>query len=881
MSAPYVATPPGRDGVTVVLVSQHDAARLPDVLDALARQTVGAARQLGVDTGGSEESAKLLRGACDVVLTLAPDTGFAAAVHAALAQEQGSGQTRRADATDGWLWMLSADAAPAPDALQRLLEHAGRHPQAALMGPKVLDWEDPGLLVQLGLTTDTAGRLDHGVEPGERDQGQRDEPRPVLAIGSLGALARRDVWDQLGGLDPALIAGEDLDLGWRVTAAGYDVAVVPAATMRQAHPPATGGGSAADAGEVADRRAAAYVLLAHAPRSRLVGWLLGLMFGGLLRSLGLLLTRRPRAAGGELAWIAEVATHPLQLRKARRLRRTQCVRGDAALSLLTTRRRTWRRRLSSRRALAGPTYGRPALALTALFTLFLLVAGRHLYTGGPLSGGALLPATDRVGTLWAAFLSEGGTTDLALVAAASTVLVGQVDTAVSLLLLASPVLAGLTAYVAVGQLVRPVALRFWAALTWSLLPVATAGLAQGRLDVAVTQLALPLLLLGGWRVLSRDPRVVGWWPAWLLGFGLALTAAFAPGVWPVLSLVLVVPAVAAGRSAPARRRVLAALVATGTPLLLLLPGTGASVLPHLMRTDTSPWRLLALSPQGPGAPPWWFTGLLAVAAIVALAQRHRVQVTAGGTALALVGLGYALVAPEAGLQLAAAGLLTSLVVAADGLRNMLGSRVFGRQQVFAALLVLGVLVTPLLLVGHLLVRGLDGPLQRSPAVALPAFVVAELQAAPGRQVLVLRPGTDGSIGYDLTGPDGQRLGVAGPSVLRSGGRNDGLTDSVTGLVSGQDAAAAQRLADQGTRFVVLPSSGSAALVAALDRAPGLSPEFGDRVWRVTATSAMGGAAGRSSDRVRIAVPVQVAVLVVVLVLAAPPWRGASVERRRR
>src|SRR5207245_8632688 len=122
-----------------------------------------------------------------------------------------------------------------------LLDYAQTSPSAALLGPKVIDWHDPRYLVEVGVTTDAAGHRETGLERREYDQGQRDAVRDVLAVGTAAALVRRQVWDEVGGLDPALpVFRDDLDLGWKVNSAGHRVVVVPQARVRHVRAATTG-----------------------------------------------------------------------------------------------------------------------------------------------------------------------------------------------------------------------------------------------------------------------------------------------------------------------------------------------------------------------------------------------------------------------------------------------------------------------------------------------------------------------------------------------------------------------------------------------------------------------------------------------------------------
>ena len=652
--------PPG--DATAVLVA-HDGARwLPEVLQALAALTVAPRRLIAVDTGSADDSPALLAaatgGVVDRVLTLPRTSGFGEAVAAALEVE--------ADAAGGpatWVWLLHDDAAPAPDCLQRLLEHAATSPSAALLGPKALDWAEPRLLVEVGVTTDSAGHRETGLERREVDQGQHDAVRDVLAVGTAAALVRRDAYDAVGGLDPALpVFRDDLDLGWRLNAAGHRVVVVPSARLRHARAATTGTRSidATDGRpEAVDRRAALTVLLAHAPSGRLPLLVLRLVLATVLRVLAFLLTRQLLAARDEVASAVRVAAHPGRLRAARRSRAaSRTVPARDVRALLASRGSRARARaaalgdwvssggrIGDRLAglggdapetdRSGPGGGllrralvRPGVVLVLVLLLLALVAERELlsFRDGALTGGRLLPPPDGAGALWESYAAAWhptsvgsdapGSAAVAALALLSTVLLGKAWLAVDVLLLASVPLAAAAAYAAAGAVVRHTALRLWAAATWAVLPVATGAVAAGRLDAAAVQVALPLLALSAGRLLTTDPRHDGWRRPFALGLGLTLTAALSPVVWVLAALALaggtVVRLLQAGRGqrAAARRAARAALLAVAVPVVLLLPAwTGLLETPGLLLHG--PGRLAAdglAADAALGAPPeaWRF-----------------------------------------------------------------------------------------------------------------------------------------------------------------------------------------------------------------------------------------------------------------------------------
>src|SRR3954447_23866912 len=323
--------------VTAVLVVHDGAQWLPEALAALAASTIRPRRVVCVDTGSRDDGPAQLRaavedGVVDRVLTVPATTGYGEAVAAAL----------DAAPPGDWIWLLHDDCAPDPGALDALLAHAEQLPSAALLGPKVRDWSDPRVLVEVGLTADRAGHRETGLERREYDQGQHDAVRDVLAVGTAGPFARRDVGDDVGGLDPALpVYRDDLDLGWRINAAGHRVVVVPAATVRHVRAATTGRrslGAVAGRPAAIDRRHALFVLLAHAPGPQLLLAVLRLLLACLLRTVGFLLTRQVLSARDELRAPVAVLGHPGRLLRARRARaRQRQVRGRELRPLFASR----------------------------------------------------------------------------------------------------------------------------------------------------------------------------------------------------------------------------------------------------------------------------------------------------------------------------------------------------------------------------------------------------------------------------------------------------------------------------------------------------------------------------------------------------------------
>src|SRR5438067_1718386 len=124
------------------------------------------------------------------------------------------------------------DAAPDADAVRLLVEEALRS-NAGVVGPKLVQWERPERLADVGLAVNKLGAGHSLIERGEMDQEQHDAVRDVYAVPGAFFLVRSDLFQALGGFDPAMSDhGGDVDLGWRAQVVGARVMVAPEARVR-------------------------------------------------------------------------------------------------------------------------------------------------------------------------------------------------------------------------------------------------------------------------------------------------------------------------------------------------------------------------------------------------------------------------------------------------------------------------------------------------------------------------------------------------------------------------------------------------------------------------------------------------------------------------
>ncbi|BAN03170.1 hypothetical protein YM304_28560 [Ilumatobacter coccineus YM16-304] len=157
------------------------------------------------------------------VRSLGANPGFGAAANEVL---------RLVEGQNGFFLFCHDDVAPEPDAVRLLVEELYRS-NAGLVGPKIVDWDDPSRLQTVGLGSDRFGEIDQPIEEGEVDQEQHDGVRDVFVLPSAFFLARADLFRELGGFDPDIdFSGEDLELCWRAHHSGARVVVAPTAKVR-------------------------------------------------------------------------------------------------------------------------------------------------------------------------------------------------------------------------------------------------------------------------------------------------------------------------------------------------------------------------------------------------------------------------------------------------------------------------------------------------------------------------------------------------------------------------------------------------------------------------------------------------------------------------
>ncbi|HEX9065627.1 MAG TPA: glycosyltransferase [Streptosporangiaceae bacterium] len=680
--------------MTAVIVAHDGASWLPQVADAVLEQTRPVQRVVAVDTGSRDRSGAVLAAKFGQAAVFGMDraTGYGDAIARALQHRAAKTPVPgQAGERTEWLWLLHDDCEPAPDALEQLLRGTVETSSAAVLGPKIRDWANREVILEAGITLDTATRRITGIEPREVDQGQHDGDRDSLAVSSAGMLVRRDVWEQVGGFDPAMgLFMEDIDFCWRVHAAGYRVRVITdavvyhvrAATKRK-RPVSVGRRP-----RMLDRRNGLLTLLGNLPLRPMLGAAAGNLLVSLLRVMFFLLAKRLSAAVDELTALTSVLLHPFRLitmrRRRARGRRAAFSRVRADLPpghsgrrlaefMMAALSKSQADKSGSHHATDDPTdddsmlvddgLGKRLLTSPTLFTFvaltaIALTACRSLIGAGLLGGGSLMPAWGGSGSLWTSYIQTfhpsgiGSTTPappwLAVLAALATVLGGKPWLAIDVILIGCVPLSGLTAMAAVRKLTTSGLVRVWAAMTYALLPVAMGVIAQGRFGTAVAFVLLPVIVSQAARMTTTTgPRATR--AAWATGLLVAIGAAFVPLLWLIALAACLLAAVVFRTTRRGLLRNLA-IISLTAPVLLMpwtltvfsnpsgllleagLPQSGAPAFSLPARS------LLLLSPGGPGLPPYWVTGGLFLVAFAALFGGRRRRLIVAGWGLALSGL---------------------------------------------------------------------------------------------------------------------------------------------------------------------------------------------------------------------------------------------------
>jgi GT2 family glycosyltransferase len=595
--------------VLAIVVTHQGREWIRDCLVALANQTYGSMDVLVIDDASPDYrdppqlkrivKRHLRRRRWGFVRTRRP-LGFGGAINYVM------GRIR----TDAELLLfLHDDAALTPRSVEKMVARVMGDEATAIVGPKIVAWDDPDALEEIGMVTDRLGYPYKGLEEGEIDLGQHDRVSEVFYVTSTCMLVKHEVFRRLGGFDDSMKAfSEDLDLCWRARLAGHAVRLEPDAKARHAIALARGlRESPFLPPRYFIRRNRLRAVAKNASGFRLIGLIPAYIVLTLLEMLAFVLLRQFGEIGNlarALGW--NFVRIPKTLADRARVQRHRSV-SDRDLKHLTVRQTTRVRAYFSQQAeriedawgkradLAGRTVkqgiaivqrlrGWPGV-VAALAFIGLFLGFRHFLWSPPAALGELLPYPERASALWRAFFSpwqavglgEPGPTSpgFLFLGLFPFMTLGASGAAQKLLVLSLGGIGFMGAYRMVSDMVdRPA--RIAAGMAYAFGAIGYAGLRGGHLGALVFGAAAPFVLL-------NLLRLSGWVrpPMWnrgravaRLAIGAAISAAFVPGS---LAFYLIAAIVLTGtrrffdRSATSARGLTSCFVGLIGGAVLLLP----------------------------------------------------------------------------------------------------------------------------------------------------------------------------------------------------------------------------------------------------------------------------------------------------------------------
>jgi GT2 family glycosyltransferase len=843
--------------VLAVLVVHDGAAWLRECLQSLAAQTHPRLGVVAVDVGSSDGSDALLRQALGDarVLSVGAEVGIGGAFHVAL-------DLPAAHAAD-YVLVLHDDAALAPDAVARMvdaaqgiagLEHVG------VVGPKVVDWDDPKVLRDVGGSTDRFGHPYSPLQEDEMDQGQYDRVLEVLYVSSCAMLVSRGAWQRTGAFDERLDGyHDDLDFCWRARLAGFRVLMTPLAQVRHRDARATGvgGRDALHGGQYQAERAALAAMLKNYGLLSLL-WLLPLhVVIGILRLISLTLSRRFEDAY-ELAsaWTWNLVHLPSTLRRRVRAQSVRSVRDGAVRRFMQSTlirmprwfqqaERIFEEQLGEEREHV-PVRAR-ALSLGTehpVLVGWLVAAGLALLayrvlSAPTLEGGALPafpgPPARYIGELLSAVRTTGlggtyaASPALALFGALASVPGADGAVVAKVLLGVLPPLAALVLYRGLTRQTGDRVAAVVAGITFALSAVVFWAFSDGRISLLAGFVAIAALfdrvdVAFGERPSASVRFVVA------TGATVALGVAFAPGVALAAAAIVVAAVVTGPRRIRGLLLLLASAAVAGVLVFPLLPAFAMSPGPAF-----GSWvgvadlvRLGRLAP-GPGPGTWvvaWFVPVAATIAfsLVGPSSRRRAW---RAVVLAVLGtfLAWASAAGWLPFAMSNAPIYVGLAAVAEvavigyGIATIgagIGRQAFGYRQIAVGALGLVLLVG---LASQALQAALGGWAIGANGLpsAWPVVANAPTDArvlwiglpepgrfpAPGGDPIGVADAGRASVRYGITDRDGASvLDLARPD---GGPGYDYVRAVVTELVSGGTSHMGALLAPLGVRFVVAGS----------------------------------------------------------------------------
>lgn len=252
---------PDHNGIWVVVVNWRQTDATLACLASLERAGVDSRSVVVVDNGSGDDFAARLESRYPDAIQLPQSTnlGFAKAVNIGARYAVAHGATA--------VLLLNNDAVVMPDAIREFATRLRDSPTLGVITAKIFLTEAPDHLWAVG--GKFTGRRVVEIGAGERDIGAYDDTSLDFAYGCA-LLVRAEMFREIGGFDERFfLYYEDIDLCLRARAAGWEVAMAPAAHVRHEGSKSTRGEPTAKVYHHARSRALFFARHVHGTRRAL------------------------------------------------------------------------------------------------------------------------------------------------------------------------------------------------------------------------------------------------------------------------------------------------------------------------------------------------------------------------------------------------------------------------------------------------------------------------------------------------------------------------------------------------------------------------------------------------------------------------------------
>ena len=425
---------------------------------------------------------------------------------------------RIVDGDKGLFCIMHDDVVLQTDTVRKLVEELFIS-NAAVVGPKLMQWDKPTLLQSVGFGIDRCGEIDPFIEQNERDQEQHDAVRDVFFVSSACMLVRSDLFRELNGFSQDIsFFGEDLDFCWRAHLSGARVLVSPTAVARHIDSFETRSPNLISRSSAARNRARTVATLTSGWRLPFV-WLqmlltsaietvLGVFTGTFRESLASFRATVALVLDASYIWQRRRQVRPLRRVAASEIAKLQ-VKGSARLTRFIRHRRALASReiaslvQSKKRWRQSST--RTAGTVLLAVTILILVGSREIITDSSRVVGEMLPfengsvSTSSVFTnflsgWWSSGFGEASAnpTGLGLIALASYFLFGNLALLQTLMIVGS-LFVGLIGMWRLCGAFANTRVRLGAAVVYAALPLSYDAIARGRFSALICIAAAPWL----------------------------------------------------------------------------------------------------------------------------------------------------------------------------------------------------------------------------------------------------------------------------------------------------------------------------------------------------------------------------------------------------